>query len=417
MTRRNRLFTLILALLLVFSLFLSSCDLISTKDEDEKDPTAEGVLVPENLSINGERIPSYSGAPYYVVNEGVPFFTESEITDKGFYEFTELDSLGRCGAAWGSIGLETMPSDERESISHIKPSGWEYNGKSNNNSYDKSTGVNGTIYNRAHLLANQLVDKDVDKRNLITGTCSMNQIEMVKFENLVADYVKETGGHVMYRVTPYFEGQNLVCAGVLMEGLSVEDNGDGVTFCVFIYNVQPGIYINYLTGENHLSGEAPEPIVPPELPYDIITAPEEGKPYLLLGNYISGERYFSGEVDKGLLTTSDRALASEVFFERVEGGDGYFIYYMTGDEKLYITLAKDEPAGITAAALPSTYWIYDAQSGAFYTSRDESHDAYGKRALALDPDREDVRAYYQGQISNGTYEPLIVAVYKTDAAE
>lgn len=255
----------ILALGLILALIctaLSGCALLEELGIDlgfdfgsEGDGGSFTANVPENVVIGGEKIPYYSGKGYYVVNGNTPFFTPDEITDDGFYRYTDLDSLGRAGVAWGCIGPETLPDDEREDINHITPSGWKYNGKSNNNKYDKSTGVNTYIYNRAHLLANQLVSDDVDERNFITGTCDMNQKHMLQFENQVADYVKETDGHVMYRVTPYFEGDNAVCSGVLMEGYSVEDEGESILFCVFVYNVQPNISINYLTGENCLASE------------------------------------------------------------------------------------------------------------------------------------------------------------------
>lgn len=246
-----------LLLLLTICVALSGCEILLAELEGIFGTGDVGYTseVPVNVVIGGEKIPAFTGDGYYAVNGNKPFFTDDEITDKGFYRYSELDSLGRAGMAWGSIGPETMPTDEREDINHITPSGWKYNGKSNNNKYDKSTGVNTYIYNRAHILANQLVSDDVDVRNFFTGTCDMNQKHMLKFENMVADFVKETDEHVMYRVTPYFEGQNLICSGVLMEGYSVEDEGESVEFCVFVYNAQPKIYINYLTGENCLASE------------------------------------------------------------------------------------------------------------------------------------------------------------------
>ncbi len=248
---KNKRITLLLTVLVLsFALILSGCEYLFP---DSDTPITQ---VPENVVIGGEKIPAYSSDPIYVVNGNTPFFTADEITTDAFYRYTDLDTLGRAGVAFGCIGPETLPDDEREDINHIYPSGWKYNGKSNNNSYDASTGVNQYIYNRAHLLANQLVSDDVDERNFFTGTCDMNQKHMVRFENQVADYVKEDGGHVMYRVTPYFEGNNLISSGVLMEGYSVEDEGDSILFCVFIYNVQPNIYINYLTGENCLMEDA-----------------------------------------------------------------------------------------------------------------------------------------------------------------
>ena len=198
-----------------------------------------------------------------------------------------------------------------------------------------------------------------------------------------------------------------------MEGYSVEDEGESVLFCVFIYNVQPGIYINYLTGENRLASDAGENEEPPvELPYDIITAPEADTPYLLLGNYESGERFFSGEISDGMQTTDDRTLAVEVYFE-AQGDEGaYYIYYIIDGVKTYIVMNGNTPTSVKASEEKTSYWILDPLTGVFYTSREESHDSYGKRSLALDDSRTDIRAYYQGEVANGKYQPLLVVVYK-----
>lgn len=190
---------------------------------------------------NDFEIPAYNNEPYVVINENQPFFTETTVSC--FEKYPELDALGRCGAAYACVGIETMPTEERESISQVKPSGWH------NNPYDFVDG--GYVYNRCHLIGFQLTGENANERNLVTGTRYMNVQGMLPFENKVADYVASTGNHVMYRVTPIFEGDNLVCSGVLMEAYSVEDSGAGVQFCVYCFNVQPGVSINYRTGENH----------------------------------------------------------------------------------------------------------------------------------------------------------------------
>ena len=187
-------------------------------------------------------VPAFSGKPYTEVNGSVPFFDKSEIVPEPFERYSPLDSLGRCGTAYACVGIELMPTDERGSIGMIKPTGWH------TVKYDNVEGK--YLYNRCHLIGYQLTGENANVQNLITGTRYMNMTGMLPFENLVEDYVRETGNHVLYRTTPVFGGDNLVADGVLMEGLSVEDGGDGVRFCVFCYNVQPGITIDYATGES-----------------------------------------------------------------------------------------------------------------------------------------------------------------------
>ena len=198
-------------------------------------------------------IPPFSGYPYVVVYDNIPTFSESELTTDSYEFFSELDSLGRCGYAEASIGRDLMPTDDREEIGSVTPSGWE----GNNNRYDSDLVSGGYIYNRCHLIGFQLTGENANKKNLITGTRFFNVEGMLPFEDMVADYVKETGNHVMYRVTPIYVGSELVARGALMEGYSVEDNGEGICFCVYVYNNQPGITINYLTGENYLSSDPP----------------------------------------------------------------------------------------------------------------------------------------------------------------
>ncbi len=204
-----------------------------------------------NISL--DEIPDYTRYASVEINGGDPFFTDNEITDVAFESYSELDPLGRCGVAFACIGIEIMPTEERGEIASITPTGWEYNGMSNNNQYDFVE--NGYIYNRCHLIGFQLAGENDNELNLITGTRYMNIEGMLPYENEVADYVEATGNHVMYRVTPIFNGLDYVARGVLMEAYSVEDNGRGVSFCVYAYNVQPGVSIDYFTGLNVASGE------------------------------------------------------------------------------------------------------------------------------------------------------------------
>lgn len=206
-------------------------------------------------TVSLDNIPEYSGVAYVKVNDNIPFFTDEEITVIDFEKYSELDYLGRCGAAFASVGPDMMPNEDRSDRLETRPSGWDYMGKSNNHTYDCVEG--GYIYNRCHLIGFLLTGENDNEKNLITGTRYMNIEGMYEFENYVQDFILETGYHVMYRVTPIYEGKNLVASGVLMEGLSVEDGGAGISFCIYAYNVQPGIEIDYLTGQNFLAGDAP----------------------------------------------------------------------------------------------------------------------------------------------------------------
>ncbi len=217
--------------------------------------SADGLSWPEgNVQENtgagsGVQADDFSGTPYETVNGNVPYFTEEELVGgtESFESYSELDRLGRCGQAFASVGQDLMPTEERESISQVKPSGWQ------TARYDIVDG--GYLYNRCHLIGYQLSGENANEKNLITGTRYMNVEGMLPFENMTADYVKETGNHVLYRVTPEFEGEELVARGVLMEAQSVEDEGEGIQFCVYVYNVQPGIEIDYATGDSRLAAE------------------------------------------------------------------------------------------------------------------------------------------------------------------
>lgn len=194
-------------------------------------------------------VPAYSGKAYISVNGNVPYFTAAELTTTSFETYSDLDTLGRCGVTYACIGQDLMPTKERGSIGMVKPTGWH------TVRYDDL--VDGKyLYNRCHLIGYQLTGENANTKNLITGTRYLNIEGMLPFENMVADYIQETNNHVLYRVTPIFEGNNLLANGVLMEGYSVEDKGAGVSYCVFAYNVQPGIEIDYATGESKLADGA-----------------------------------------------------------------------------------------------------------------------------------------------------------------
>lgn len=201
----------------------------------------------EEISLND--VPAYSGDPYVVINANIPYFSDEDLTTNSFELYSELDELGRCGPACACVGLDLMPTEERGNIGSIKPSGWhtiKYNGIIDGN----------YLYNRCHLIGYQLSGENTNERNLITGTRYLNVNGMLPFENMVADYVKETGNHVLYRSTPIFDGDNLLASGVLLEAESIEDDGNGVLFCIYAYNVQPSIIINYATGESSLNVNA-----------------------------------------------------------------------------------------------------------------------------------------------------------------
>ena len=188
-------------------------------------------------------IPQYAGKPSVEVNGNVPYFTEGDLARGPFEEFSSLDSLGRCGAAFARLGPETLTDGDRGSIGMVKPSGWQVS------KYDWIDGE--YLFNRCHLIAYSLSGQTDNELNLITGTRSMNVLGMLPYESKTRSYIEETGNHVLYRVTPIFEGENLVASGVLMEAQSIEDAGAGIKFCIWCYNVEPGVAIDYATGNNH----------------------------------------------------------------------------------------------------------------------------------------------------------------------
>lgn len=204
-----------------------------------------------NSNVTLDNIPDYTDKAYVEINNNVPYFTSEEITNESFEQYNSLDSLGRCTVAYACLSTDLMPTEKRGEIGSVHPTGWH------SDKYDFVDGEN--LYNRCHLIGYQLSGENANERNLVTGTRYMNVTGMLPFENMVTDYIKETNNHVMYRVTPIFKDDDLVCRGVEMEGYSVEDNGDSISYNVFVYNVQPGVYIDYKTGDNHLENEKEKP--------------------------------------------------------------------------------------------------------------------------------------------------------------
>ena len=240
----KKILSLLLALLMLFT--LTACE-----EEDVETALDIAIAIMEQLEENNidagsvEEIPPFSGEAYVAVNGNVPFFVEEEYTTEAYEFYSELDALGRCGMTMACIGVEIMPTEDRGSIGSVKPSGWQ------SMKYDIVEGK--YLYNRCHLIGFQLAGENANKKNLITGTRFLNIEGMLPFEDMVADYVKETENHVLYRVTPIFNGEDLVAEGVLLEGLSMEDGGEGICFCVYAYNAQPGITIDYATGDSWLA--------------------------------------------------------------------------------------------------------------------------------------------------------------------
>ena len=230
----KRLISALIAVILLVSASVTACTLLRSSVKENETTVPSGTQTEE---------------PYIKVNGNVPRFSEEEKKNAAAFEsYSDLDALGRCGVAFACVGKETMPTEERGPIGSIKPSG------SHSVKYDFVDGK--YLYNRCHLIGYQLTAENANEKNLITGTRYLNTKGMLPFENMVADYVKETGKHVLYRVTPVFEGNNLVASGVYMEAYSVEDNGDGICFYVYVFNRQPGVKIDCLTGDSVADGTA-----------------------------------------------------------------------------------------------------------------------------------------------------------------
>ena len=224
----------ILSVFLLSALLLCACTILTNPNNG-----------PNSETVTLENIPDYSGEPYVILNDNKPEFSSEDLTTNSYEHYSELDELGRCGVAIACIGKDIMPTADRENISHIIPSGWMQA------EYENVDGKH--LYNRCHLIGFQLTGENANEKNLITGTRYMNTEGMLPFENMVADYVDETNNHVLYRITPIFKEDCLVANGVQMEAMSVEDAGESICFNVYVYNVQPGIEINYKTGESTMA--------------------------------------------------------------------------------------------------------------------------------------------------------------------
>ncbi len=235
--KKKNILLLIISIVCILTI-TSGCSLSGDTD-------TEKTTVSQQLN---EGLPQYESSPYVAVNNNVPDFSEDEkAMKKSFETYSDLDELGRCGVAFSLIGEDIMPTGERGEIGQVKPSGWK------TAKYDCVDGK--YLYNRCHLIGWQLTGENANEKNLVTGTRYMNVDGMLPFENMVDDYIEETGNHVLYRVTPYFEDTELVCRGVQIEAYSVEDDGDGICFNVYCFNVQPGVKIDYQTGASSLENE------------------------------------------------------------------------------------------------------------------------------------------------------------------
>ena len=233
MFKKRKSIALFIALLAM--IFTVACGDIDALSQATQQTSSSSVITIES-------IPEYAGEPYIVLNNNEPDFDEEYFTTESFETYSDLDSLGRCGVAFANVGKDIMPTEERGSISQVKPTAWH------SVKYDCVDGKH--LYNRCHLIGFQLTGENANEKNLITGTRYLNVVGMLPFENMVADYVKETNNHVLYRVTPVFEGDNLLAKGVQIEAESVEDNGEDILFNVLCYNNQPGIVLDYKTGES-----------------------------------------------------------------------------------------------------------------------------------------------------------------------
>ena len=248
---KNKILSLLLALIFAFTLLPPQSLAVEAQSPEASVQNVDGVL------FDLLEIPEFQGEPYVELNGNFPFFTLQELSIDSFEDYPDLDELGRCRTVSACIAEDLMPTEKRGNIGMVRPSGWQLV------KYDFVDGK--YLYNRCHLIGFQLAGENANVNNLITGTRYLNIEGMLPFENLVADYVKDTENHVMYRVTPVFEGDDLLARGVIMEGWSVEDAGKSVCFCVFAYNAQPGVEINYANGESKI-GEFPKPSKPAETP-------------------------------------------------------------------------------------------------------------------------------------------------------
>ena len=355
--------------------------------------------------INGIEIPAYAGDGYYRLNDNTPFFTDS---DKKFvgYEYSPLDDLGRATGAIARLTKSLMPTDDRDNISHIRPTGWKQAAYT-------SLGLDH-LYDRSHLLAHSLMSDDVHVENLVTGTVYMNQNVMTAFEDMVRDAVRR-GTDVLYRVTPVYLGNNLVASGLLMEAYSVSDGGDDICFCVYLYNVQPGVEIDYSTGNSRLagsgdsgsgdsgsgdsgsgdsgsgdSGSGDSGSGDSGSGSTVEGLPESGKAYYLTATSGSDTFYATGKISsKTMGTTKDVAEAAKIYFEATDTEGVYYIYYMNGSTKTYITMTTDatKAFGTSTTATDNAKWKLDVAGKYIF------NNVYSERAMAFYAQASDIRIY------------------------
>lgn len=306
-----------------------------TEPEQAEEPPVQEEITPEDIAsadpvIDTGEIPAYSGEAYVEMNGNVPYFTDNKLSTTSYEYYSELDSLGRCGVCVANIGTDIMPTEERGEIGNIKPTGWH--------TVKYSDIIEGNyLYNRCHLIGFQLAGENDNEKNLITGTRYLNMDGMLPFENMVADYVTETGNHVLYRVTPIFEGDNLVADGVLIEAESVEDNGSGILFNVFCYNIQPGIVIDYATGDSaedvtivakEESIPEPEPAPAPEL-QDPADTPADSGAYAVNSN--NGKIHIVGACSA--TGNGKNAMKRPVYFGTYEEAESYSVQIAPSQDK------------------------------------------------------------------------------------
>lgn len=337
------------------------CTVCGAEDPDYTVPGEDG--------FDYSRVPEHNDSNYVEINGNVPYFTEDEITDNFFESYSELDSLGRVGTAFACLGRETLPTDARGSLSY-NPTGWVQN------SYPTNIVSTSQIYNRSHLIAWSLSGENNNAKNLMTGTPYFNQVGMQIFENMVLDYIKETGNHVMYRITPVFVGDNLLANGVLMEGWSVEDNGDGICFCVFMYNVQPGVVLEYETGNNYLDKSE---IGSMDNTATLVTNVSELKAGDKIIIVAKGANFALG----GISSSGNNMIA--VAIEK----DADTVNF--GDEVAIITLTNGQTAGTFAFAVDSGY-LYAASSSKNHLKIEKTISANSSWAITISGGSATVKA-------------------------
>ena len=232
----------------IFALGLWGCSGETAQEQNSTEKSKTESSLQKQKKVTGDKLPDYSGEMTVPVNNNKPNFTSKDLTTKSYESYSLLDEEGRCQVAEACVGKDIMPTEKRGAIGMVKPTGWHT---------VKYENVDGKyLYNRCHLIAYQLTGENANKKNLITGTRSFNVDGMLPYEEMVGDYVRETGNHVLYRVTPVFDGDDLVAKGVQMEAMSVEDKGEDIEFNVFVYNVQDGIEIDYATGDSQKASDS-----------------------------------------------------------------------------------------------------------------------------------------------------------------